>query len=171
MTFEKIGIDEVRALTMEAHRRPQATFITKTVVIYGLSITSEAQQAALKILEEPPKDSAIIMVLPTGTQILPTILSRVSLEILSSEVSGELNDWLQLSHADRIAEVDTRVKAKDQVWMSVIKSDLQQYLSRIDPVETTHLKESQLVVNHLLTRGASNKMLLEHLALVLPLRK
>ena len=39
-------------------------------------MTIEAQNALLKILEEPPNNTIILLLVETGSQVLPTILSR-----------------------------------------------------------------------------------------------
>lgn len=168
-TVDSIGIDSIRALIEEAHRRPREGFSKKLIVLAGAKITVEAQQSALKILEEPPSDTEIILILPDGTRLLDTVLSRVQVERkTASVVSQVFHEWLQLSYADRIKEIETRTKAKDMVWMQSFKQELQKYAEKNNH---TSLADLQLVLANFLTRGASNKMLLEHLALSLPLTR
>lgn len=167
---DTIGIDSIRTLITEAYRRPQEGFSEKTIVISATKITSEAQQSALKILEEPPSNVSIVLVLPTGTQLLDTVLSRV--EVLHAPDKSSSNvfvGWLGLSYKDRLAEIETRIKAKDSLWLQSFKTDLQTYYTNHSETVGDEAKETQLVIENLLTRGASNKMLLEHLALSLPL--
>lgn len=169
---EIIGINEVRSLIAEAHRRPQTGYTQKHLIIVGLKITSEAQQATLKILEEPPENCTIILILPTGTQLLSTIHSRVVLEVDTGTVDNTIFiDWQKLSLSERLAEVDSRTKNKDTDWMKSIKQGVQSYCLKNNHRVSTVLPELQLVLEHLLTRGASNKMLLEHLAVNLPLTR
>ncbi len=169
---ESIGIDQIRDLITEAHRRPRDGYVDKRIILTAFKITSEAQQASLKILEETPKDIFITLVLPNGTQFLDTVLSRVQMESVKNETESDtFSEWQNLSHADRIAEVESRAKAKDLAWMQLIKSDLQKYCVENSNFTATELKELQIVAENLLTRGASNKMLLEHLALTLPLTR
>lgn len=169
---ELIGIDQIRTVITEAHRRPTEGCVSKNIILSALKITSEAQQAALKILEDTPTKVYITLLLPTGTHLLDTVLSRVQLESVQSDSSGkELNDWISLTYKERLSEVDAKVKAKDLVWMQQIKNDLQSYVKESSKLGLSELKEIQLVIENLLTRGASNKMLLEHLALSLPLTR
>lgn len=167
--YEQIGIDEVRSLITEAHRKPSEKSI-KQIVVTANKITSEAQQASLKILEEPPSSVRIKLVLPIGTQFLPTVLSRVRLETESAKnTSSVFEDWQMLSPAERIKVVEEKVKAKDVKWQQSLKNGLQTHLSSTHGYSAVVLSQLDLIVNELLTRGASNKMLLEHLALSLPL--
>ncbi len=165
-----VGINEIRSLITEAHRRPLEGYSTKSIALTGLKITTEAQQAALKILEEPPDGVSLVFVLPTGTHLLKTVLSRVQLQTVQEQVvTTEFSDWLKLSYSDRISLIEEKIKSKDNGWIQLIKVGLYQYSKNTNSQSLNELKELQLVVDNLLTRGASNKMLLEHLALSLPL--
>jgi len=169
---DSIGIDQIRDIVTEAHRRPKDGYDSKHIVLTGFKITSESQQASLKILEETPKDVYITVVLPVGTQLLDTVLSRVELEKID-DVSQDvtLKAWLQLSYKDRIAEIEAKTKAKDTAWMQSMKSGLEKYSVNQSLAAADGLKELEIITENLLTRGASNKMLLEHLALSLPLTR
>lgn len=168
--IEQIGINEIRSLTIEVHRKPIEGYQAKKVVVSSLKITSEAQHAALKILEEPPQNISLVLVLPTGTQLLKTVISRVQLETITTQTqTSELSDWLKLSYKDRISVVEEKIKNKDSVWLQSIKAELNHYCKDNANSNIAELKELQLVTDNLLTRGSSSKMLLEHLALSLPL--
>jgi hypothetical protein len=172
LTANPIGIDTIRQLTAEANRRPRFGFTRKHIFVRGVGITVEAQQAALKILEEPPPHVTITWLLPTGTQLLETVLSRVSLE--SDDVkqrTDQLTRWLALPLTDRLAEVEARTKAQDVTWINSIKTELQIYLTGPHELSAPRLREVNFILNHVLTRGASNKMLLEQLAFSLPLTR
>ncbi len=59
----------------------------------------EAQNALLKILEEPPSNIVFILVTPSKTALLPTIRSRLPLEELSS-VYERVHSGLNLKKLD-----------------------------------------------------------------------
>lgn len=168
--YDQIGIDEIRALILESHRKPSEADTGKQIVISANKISSEAQQAALKILEEPPASVKITLVLPIGIQLLPTVLSRVQVQTIKSvDESSSFEDWRNASYVDRLSLIDEKLKAKDMQWMQSFKNGLQQHLNKPHGYSSVILKQLEFVVNEFLTRGASNKMLLEHLALSLPL--
>jgi hypothetical protein len=167
-----LGIQQIRELTTEVHRRPLGEHTTKTVVLAGQKITTEAQQASLKIIEEAPVGVQIVLVLPVGTSILPTVLSRVVVEVdARTTETVTFTDWLAQTHKQRLATIDANLKAKDADWIVALKLGLQNYVLSQKSGDVQVRKDCQFVLEQLETRGASNKMLLEHLALTLPLTR
>ncbi len=168
----QLAIDDVRRLIAAAHRRPHADDTIQTLLVATEFITEEAQQALLKIIEEPPLSTRFVFVLPRGYSLLPTLESRFERQ---AEEDGVVNDisafreFKNASYAQRIAAIELSTKNKDQVWQQAIKNGLAAYLLvHKAEVPLAALKELEYVVRLLLTRGASNKFLLEHLALTLP---
>jgi hypothetical protein len=169
-TLDTMGIGDVRAVTAQAQLRP-ATDGGQVFVIAASFITHEAQNALLKLFEEPPVDTAFVLVVPPAFQLLPTLQSRIGQETTIAD-SRENQTWtlfLAASYADRLQQVDSWQKSKDPQWLSQMVAGVHSVSSQ--EVELEAMQVLQFVGQKLQTRGASNKMLLEHLALVLPLRK
>lgn len=166
----QFGIDMVRALIQSAHRRPQEGEEEQLIMVATEFITEEAQQALLKIIEEPPVSTKFVFVLPHGYTLLPTLESRFERQEGSIEASdiSVFKAFLDSSYAQRMAAIEESTKKKDHVWQSAMKRGLLVYL-RLNIKDISHdtLKELEYVARLLLTRGASNKFLLEHLALTL----
>src|SRR3989338_4554984 len=82
--FERFGIDEARALGSLAALKnfTQATFLIATP-----QITTEAQQALLKLFEEPQEGTTFVLIVPHGV-LLPTLRSRM-LEYSSRELAPQ----------------------------------------------------------------------------------
>jgi DNA polymerase III delta prime subunit len=165
------GIDDVRSLTTTAYSTPTAG-TKKLMVVIARDITVEAEQALLKILEEPPQTTVFLFVLPNSVYLLPTLLSRFfKLTLIKPEVGGEdvLSDFLKMDVATRIATIAKRIDSKDQDWVSGIKSGLLNYLDENSKnlASSGKLEPLMFVADFLMTRGASNKQLLEELALTL----
>jgi DNA polymerase III delta prime subunit len=170
-TYEKLGIDEVRTLTEEAYRRPNAGFTNKCIFTKSNFVTVEAQQALLKILEEPPEHCRFLLVIPTGMTLLPTVLSRVVVEEYVATVDTvDFVVFLKETLAERLQAIEGALKSKNTVWQRNIKAGLIEYLRAESLVDAAQLSNLDFIARHLLTRGASNKFLLEHLALTLPLK-
>ncbi len=172
--IEQIGIDDVRVLTVYAYRRPTAG-PTQTLVVRTELITHEAQHALLKLLEEPPESTRFIFVLATGVDLLSTLQSRFQETSLSRDnptdsLSDLFNDFASSQISDRLALIDVATKKKDVVWQRAMKQGLR-FLLQAPVSEPDCLEVLEYVASHLLTRGASNKMLLEQLALSLPARR
>ncbi|HUC87874.1 MAG TPA: hypothetical protein VMR95_01870 [Candidatus Binatia bacterium] len=76
---QTIGIDQVRQLARFMHHKTIGTRDIRRVVIVGNAdrMTIEAQNAFLKSLEEPPRDTAIILTASQQHFLLPTINSRM----------------------------------------------------------------------------------------------
>ncbi len=92
-----LGIDEARQIKAFLMLRPIGA--KKEVIIYNAeNLTEEAQNALLKILEEPPKDSEITLVAKDEDQILPTIRSRCQIIYTAStkpSVSKEAEELIK----------------------------------------------------------------------------
>lgn len=171
LTFSTVGIDEVRDITLKANLRPiSAEFCL--LVVEASNITYEAQQALLKILEEPPATTRFLFVVPTDVNLIPTLLSRFldlsEKEIVSNEVLAVFNDFYHESYADRLKDITSHVSSKDNAWIYDIKTGLASYLDADQVMDIEKMKACSFILETLATRGASNKMLLEELALLLP---
>ncbi|MFT5832346.1 MAG: hypothetical protein ACI9SY_000733 [Candidatus Paceibacteria bacterium] len=169
-TYDKVGIDEIRLITAQASLRPSEGN-EYVFVLNSLFLTHEAQNALLKLFEEPPTGLSFHLVLPESVGLLPTLMSRVGQEIhqASSTDDAAWDAFSSASPAERLKQIDGWQKAKDQVWLQTIVRGVHNVKS--SELSVTALPVLRLVGEKLATRGASNKMLLEHLALVLPLRK
>ena len=62
---------------------------TKYIILCGTVLRIEAQNALLKVLEEPPKNIIFIIVTQSKSSILPTIFSRISHEIKQTKIQIE----------------------------------------------------------------------------------
>ncbi len=165
--FDSFGIDEARALTIDAHNLPsQAT--VQTFVIRTHFVTLEAQNALLKVIEEPPQSTRFVFVIPKDFLVLSTIESRcVSInEDGVVKVDTLFTTFLGAGLKERIVAIEEAHKKKDVQWQRAIKNGLAEYVK----LHPKYAAELEYVVRLLLTRGASNKMLLEHAALTLPTR-
>jgi len=73
---------------------------------------------------------------------------------------------LQEDYKGRLIAIEKSTKSKDTVWQRSIKNGLIEYLTTTKK-KMDSLSNLEYVSRTLLTRGASNKMLLEHAALML----
>ena len=170
LKFLSVGIDEVRRITQVASLRPEEAKFRLLVVVTP-SVTFEAQQALLKILEEPPQTTKFLFVVPSGLIMLPTLASRFQVidYIINDTEKESFVAFFSFTYGDRLAEITKRMTKKDLVWAMEIRRGLVQYLNQeatILPV--VKLLTLNMIMEKLGTRGASNKMLLEELALSLP---
>lgn len=170
-SYDRIGVSEVKLITSSSQLRPTVG-VEQTFVIQTLFVTHEAQNALLKLFEEPPVGLVFVLVLPPAVKLLPTLLSRIGQEIhptLTESSNQVWDEFLQATPTDRLAQIDAWQKTKEPQWLQSIVTGVHSIKSADVPTAT--LSAVQLVGERLTTRGASNKMLLEHLALIVPLRK
>src|SRR5438128_346208 len=82
-TEQNLGIADVRNMQKKLFFKPLKS-LQKAIVIFDSHTASiETQNAILKVLEEPPANTIIIVTAATGNVFLPTVLSRckmISLE-------------------------------------------------------------------------------------------
>lgn len=170
--FEKMTIDQVRSLTESAHRRPPEGSDTVLFVVRTSFITTEAQHALLKLLEEPPLTTRFVFVIPPDLSLLATVLSRFHQQThtTTESISESFTEFQACSLKERLERIETATKNKNESWQRSIKQGLIVFLQTNSIETATVLIDLEFVAAHLLTRGASNKMLLEQLALTLPLK-
>lgn len=164
--YETLGVDDAQQLVKNAYVRPTYTDV-QVCIVRAQFMTLEAQNALLKVFEEPPASTRFLLVVPRDFIVLPTLLSRCVIQTQISEAQAEntsFREFLASTYAQRLALIDAAQKKKDVQWQRYMKQGLIEYVQ----THTQYLKELELVVRLLLTRGASNKLLLEHAALTLP---
>jgi len=171
------GINDARELIRVAFTKPVVSEF-KLMVVSFKTITVEAQQALLKILEEPPATSKFLFIIPKGCSILPTLKSRfqdydfISSGLRSNDAEDDLNLFLKLDYKDRLSVITKNTDKSDSVWINNIKQSLSKKLeSELAVLEQEKISVLNFVITNLNTRGASNKMLLEEMALILPISK
>ncbi len=106
-----IGIGQIRAVMEKISRRPFSGPRSVVAVMEANLATMEAQNAFLKVLEEPPASSVIVLVTARTDLLLPTIVSRCSeirFDPLPDAVTAEaLRTFLSVEsgEAERIAAI------------------------------------------------------------------
>lgn len=86
-----IGIDQIRQLKHDFSVKPLAANFKISIIPQAENLTIPAQNAMLKILEEPPQDYLIFLSAPSKNQLLPTIISRCRLIHLQEKPELELD--------------------------------------------------------------------------------
>jgi len=86
LEYEKaVGIADVREIQQKIYLSPIRSDFKAVLIDATVGITTEAQNALLKTLEEPPESTYIIVQVTNAEEILPTILSRCKVYEVSSE--------------------------------------------------------------------------------------
>ncbi|MDR3581833.1 MAG: hypothetical protein P4L67_00995 [Candidatus Pacebacteria bacterium] len=89
-----IGIDAVREIKNFLWQKPNSS-VRRTLIIDNADLlTTEAQNALLKITEEPPASSLLVLVTSDTESILPTIVSRLPKIYFGAVPKKAIEDWL-----------------------------------------------------------------------------
>ena len=104
--FEKaVGILDVRELQKKIYLKPIRSGIKGILIDATAGITTEAQNALLKTLEEAPLDTIIVLQVVNADEILPTILSRCKvIEINSQNKKVDTSKHFKIITADRVGD-------------------------------------------------------------------
>lgn len=81
---KSIGIEDIRRLKKTLYLAPIKGTAKACIIKNAHSMTTEAQNALLKVLEEPPVNTIIILAAENKHVFLPTILSRCKIVELST---------------------------------------------------------------------------------------
>lgn len=136
LTNESVTIADVRLLIISLSRAPYAS-PCKIAVINGDGITPEAQQALLKTLEEPPPRTFLLISVASIDTLLPTIVSRTTVTMLSSEkIDGEIENASQ----------------NETFWKKIFKTSIGSRMEITSSLtknreELTHWLEEQIIWN------------------------
>lgn len=174
---EQLEIDEARALAERAANRPIANE-KRSFIISCRQFTLEAQNALLKLFEDPPATAQFYIIVPRAEILLPTLRSRLHL-FYESDASHNVQDaqsmaFLHASFNDRMLMIAKLAKAKDTVAMRGLIAGIERAAGFAAAKDAQRKETASFLVDALMassyaeTRGASHKMLLEHLALSIP---
>jgi DNA polymerase III delta prime subunit len=170
----RVTIDDVRMLSEYTYgSAPQIMLVSTDDILH------EAQQALLKTLEEPGAQTKIVFIMPHVAHLIPTILSRVELV----HYEGENSDSVYKTEMQKFlaSDVPTRLKwvekfIKDNEDHDTTRSILKRYIDALTEIilnkkeiSSTVLEDLQYASTNILTRGSSIKILLEHVAITLPI--
>ncbi|MBI5004803.1 MAG: hypothetical protein HZC04_01280 [Candidatus Lloydbacteria bacterium] len=175
-TYDTFGIDEARKVrgrqtTNAAVRSAQKIFIMAATVI-----THEAQNALLKIFEEPTRDTHFFLIVPDMEMLLPTLCSR-----LVVIPYGYTNDdtalaaaFLKSDMGERFAAIKDMVENKNRL-AAIVLLDALEIALHASFVDAKKIAEHAFVFSEIANcraylhgRAPSLKLILEHLALIIP---
>jgi DNA polymerase III delta prime subunit len=174
--FESFGIDESRKIKeMQSMKSLGAS--KRIFVISTNAITVQAQNAMLKMFEEPTENTHFFIIVPSTSFFIDTLLSRMVVlenDILD-KVDKTLNakDFLKMTYPERLKMIEKFLKAfKDNKEGKSVASN---FFSEIEVVLAKDVKKNKEALEKLLEikkyvfdTSSSLKILLETLALTLP---
>ncbi len=192
--YDTFAVAEARALKARALLLPLIGN-NKVFIVIAKQIRSEAQNALLKLLEEPPSGVVIVLSVPYATMLIPTVLSRllpipnntqtkiVSKDGLIIEITKVVHMFLQSNQFNRIAYVKKAftgnatnpqiLRDNSTLFLDIVEKFVyKKYKGSNDVAMQETLKKSlediETLRQYLYEKTTQARMLFEHLAIVLP---
>lgn len=181
-TYDTFTIDDARELKEQSGIKPMAEGIKKIFILTMNGITVWAQNALLKLLEEPAEYSHFFLIIPSAHLLLPTVKSRISFIQLDKEKSEVNSDTAALDEARKFLKLDTKKRLEfvknllDDILKE--KKNKQDAINFLDNIEQAvygdiGIKKGKRILEtidiarkYANDRAPSLKMLLESVALV-----
>lgn len=85
---EKLGIEQARKIKEHFSLKPYSSKGRAVVLEDASVMTTDAQNALLKTLEEPPEEAILLLGATSDAELLPTVLSRVEIIILPTVIAS-----------------------------------------------------------------------------------
>jgi len=176
--FDTFTIDDSRIL--KEHQQNKAFGGGKKIFIVRThTMTREAQNALLKVFEEPTPDTHFFILIRTKEGILATLLSRsVLIEETDTSTTHKAfaEEFLTATSNERLLLLKDMIEEKDREEALQFLTELERQLwKNVDlttatPKETAMFDELLKMKGYLSDRSSSVKMILEHLSLMIPIQ-
>ncbi|ETB63806.1 TPA: hypothetical protein DIC38_02310 [Candidatus Nomurabacteria bacterium] len=169
----------------EWHKSKSIGLGKKICIISTKFINREAEQSLLKIIEEPNENTHFFIIVPDSSLLLSTILSRVHIlkniyqeKLDSNKIAEELLKSSLKNRLDKIIEIIKRFKDKESsgglrfqaisILNSLEKIIYEKWKKDLNNKDLIFiLEEIKKGRVYLSTPGASVKMILEHLMMII----
>ncbi len=116
ISTERLSIHESRKAIALAQQRPVSSAYI-SIVLHFAHATLEAQNALLKLLEEPPATTRIFIIVPGPERLIATIHSRVVVAGAMATTSvTQWPDFCSLALREQLSEIAERSKNLDGAW-------------------------------------------------------
>jgi DNA polymerase III delta prime subunit len=181
--YNLLAIEDVRKIIAVAGQAPLGGD-KKAIVILTSRMYHEAQNALLKLFEEPPRGTILYLVIPEKGQLLPTLRSRVfDLKHQAPSTKHETiilkaQNFIKMNAEDRSVYIKKLTSATDDEDKREARDEALALINGIEAAAARHLRSDKgcrellediaLLRGYMHDRSASVKMILEHLALTIP---
>ena len=180
--YEVFTIDDARELKSIHETRPIHASGKKIFVVVANGITVEAQNALLKLLEEPAEYAHFFLILPSAHLILPTVKSRLSF-VTTGTHDGNRSSGNASASAAASAFIKTSASARIEIIKKLLediakeKKTKQDAITFLDDIQNliyiergvvngkATLEAIEIARTYMNDRAPSMKMLLEYVAL------
>lgn len=175
LSHDTFGIDESHALIALQSKTSESG--TRYILVSAGKITPEAQNALLKVFEEPNLGTHFFIILPTLNNILPTLRSRVHTHSFGKGHTVDATKFMSLTIPERISWLedvlvhpeDDRERTQKQAIVLDILAGLEFLVQNLETNKKVMAVEALIEARRYINDPAvSYKLILTNLALNLP---
>lgn len=172
--YSHFPVEDARRIVSAASQTPLGSH--RLIVIAAERLFHEAQNALLKVFEEPAAGTTLILVVPAEGQILPTLRSRL-ITLPGDKAVETLHPFLAVKEEERkklIAKLLDRAKSDKDEEKQAARAEAIRIVEDLIRVlhakggEVSLLAELNRFLPILHERSAPLKLIFEHLLIVLP---
>ena len=176
-TGEKLGIEQARIIKQHFSMKPFSAKGRVVVLEDASLLTMDAQNALLKLLEEPPENAILILGAPSEDKFLPTVLSRCQTVILASEERARPESYqkdvekLLTSSIEERFEYIEKCKDREEFLHALadyFRSELHAPGQRLVRLGVTNFLKELLQAEEWTAQNVNIRAILEYLMLVMP---
>lgn len=183
LTYGLFSVLDARTIAQRAYRTSRSGG-GQGIVIAVDRIFHEAQNALLKVFEEPPEGTLLILVVPSSGVLIPTLRSRLTeLKMPALHSSALAEEFIRATKEARtklIEKIVTKAKSEKQHEKDSARSEVRALVETLvqhsyvankknpSPELRALLGDLDAFIPILNERSAPLKLILEHISLVLP---
>lgn len=173
---KSIGIAKVKKLIKYLHQKPFSGLYKAVVIKSAELMTTQAQNALLKTLEEPPSYAFIILCAKNKKSILPTVLSRCQLihletykdlKIDTEDKSNSISHVLTLSIGERLTWLDEFSKLEKLEIIEILEMWIIDLRKELNKKNAKNIYLVNKVKNDLENTNINTKLALDYLIIQL----
>lgn len=97
---KSIGIDKIREMSKDVFVKPFEADNKVYIIEDGWMLTDEAQNAMLKILEEPPEYAVFVIITTSSAVLLPTVSSRCTKVRFTPLSEDKMKSYIEQKYQD-----------------------------------------------------------------------
>jgi hypothetical protein len=177
--FAMFGVEDAHRIAT-AQLQKSIAHPRKIFVLTVGAFSSEAQNALLKMFEEPTSNTHFFIIVSSQDILFPTVRSRLLVVPMQGDFKNEANfsrakKFVEAGIADRIKMLENIIESKSKSETLVFLDDIEAYIHKLfikNPKDKSLISLLENIIElrgYLRDRAPSVKMILEHLAHTIPI--
>lgn len=105
-----ISVDQIRGVVTDAYTKPYESGKKVYIIAYGDDMNEQAQNAFLKVLEEPPEYAVFVILAENNESLLPTIRSRCTSIRFNPVADKKVEEYIKKNYPESTEKLDFLVQ-------------------------------------------------------------